>query len=195
MTTGETPTILVVDDDEAVADVYASQLSSTYRVLTAYDGEAALEKVTADVDVVLLDRRMHGLSGREVLEAIRDRDLDCGVIMVTAVDPGFDIVDMGFDDYLRKPVDRETLRECVDRLVRRSTYDARVQEYFATARKHALLAEQHDEVAASPEFQALERDLQRLRDRVDDVTRSFDDDDYEVLFRRLSADEGEDDAG
>ena len=119
MVPGESATVLVVDDDEAVADVYASQLSGTHEVLTAYDGETALEKITPDVDVVLLDRRMHGLSGREVLEAIRDRELTCGVVMVTAVDPGFDIVDMGFDDYLLKPVEREQLEQVVEGTIER----------------------------------------------------------------------------
>ena len=173
MTTGETPTILVVDDDEAVADVYASQLSSTYRVLTAYDGETALEQVTGDVDIVLLDRRMHGLSGREVLEAIRDRDLDCGVVMVTAVDPGFDIVDMGFDDYLLKPVKQAelegTVRETLDRLGKQTV----VREYLSLASKvSALRVEKNPaELEDSEEYQRLAERLRELETEVDETER------------------------
>jgi DNA-binding response OmpR family regulator len=173
MEAGETPTILVVDDDEAVADVYASQLSSTYRVLTAYDGETALEKVTEGIDVVLLDRRMHGLSGREVLEAIRDRNLDCGVVMVTAVDPGFDIVDMGFDDYLLKPVKRadleRTVRETLDRLGKQTV----VREYLSLASKvSALRVEKNPaELEDSEEYQRLAERLRELETEVDETER------------------------
>jgi DNA-binding response OmpR family regulator len=183
-------TVLVVDDEEGLADLYAIWLRDRYTVETAYDGEAALDALDEDVDAVLLDRQMPGVSGDDALDAIRERGLDCRVAMVTAVEPELDIVDLGFDDYLRKPVDRETLRETVDRLLRRSTYDDTVQQYFAVARKHALLRESNDpSVTESAEFEALEGRLDDLRSRLDDVVEDFDEDDYEVLFRRLSADD------
>jgi DNA-binding response OmpR family regulator len=183
-------TVLVVDDEEGLADLYAIWLRDRYTVETAYDGEAALTALDEDVDVVLLDRQMPGVSGDDVLDTIRERGLDCRVAMVTAVEPELDIVDLGFDDYLRKPVDRETLRETVDRLLRRSAYDETVQRYFAAARKHALLTESNDpSVTESAEFETLEDRLDDLRSRLDDVVDEFDEDDYEVLFRRLSADD------
>ena len=173
METGDPATVLVVDDDEAVADVYASQLSTTYRVLTAYDGETALEKVTGEIDVVLLDRRMHGLSGREVLEAIRDSDLDCGVIMVTAVDPGFDIVDMGFDDYLLKPVKRDALERAVHETLDRLGKQTVVREYLSLASKvSALRVEKNPaELEDSEEYQRLARRLRELETEVDETER------------------------
>ncbi len=156
--------MLVVDDDEAVADVYASQLGEFYDVLTAYDGESALELVTDEVDVVLLDRRMHGLSGREVLERIRGRDIDCGVVMVTAVDPGFDIVDMGFDDYLLKPVEGPELQSVVAETVNRLDKRAVVREYHALSAKVATLR-----VEKNPAELEDSEEYQRLLDRLDDL--------------------------
>lgn len=186
-------TVLVVDDEEGLADLYAIWLRDRYTVETAYDGEAALTALDEDVDVVLLDRQMPGVSGDDVLDTIRERGLDCRVAMVTAVEPELDIVDLGFDDYLRKPVDRETLRETVDRLLRRSAYDETVQRYFAAARKHALLTESNDpSVTESAEFETLEDRLDDLRSRLDDVVDEFDEDDYEVLFRRLSPENADD---
>ena len=76
-------------------------------VRTAYGGEEALEKADEDVDLVFLDRQMPDMSGDDVLERVRERGLDCRVVMVTAVDPDFDIVEMPFDDYLTKPVMRD----------------------------------------------------------------------------------------
>ena len=163
-----TATVLVVDDDEAVADVYARQLSDRYAVETAYDGETALEKVTEDVDVVLLDRRMHRLSGREVLETTRERGLTCGVVMVTAVDPGFDIVDMGFDDYLLKPVEREQLEQVVKGTIERLSHEEATREYLSLASKVATLRLEKSaaELEASEEYAAL---LDRLRDLKEEV--------------------------
>lgn len=180
-------TVLVVDDEEGLADLYAIWLRDRHTVEVAYDGQEALDALDETVDVVLLDRQMPGISGDAVLERVRDRNPDCRVAMVTAVEPELDIVDLGFDDYLRKPVDRETLRATVARLLRRSAYDDAIREYFATARKHALLAESNDpSVADSTEFQSLADDLDELRSRLDAVVDDFDDDDYEVLFKRLS---------
>ncbi|WP_232342934.1 response regulator transcription factor [Halosimplex litoreum] len=171
MVQGGVATVLVVDDDEAVADVYASQLSESYDVSTAYDGESALEQVTEDVDVVLLDRRMHGLSGREVLERIRGRDIDCGVVMVTAVDPGFDIVDMGFDDYLLKPVEGAQLQSVVAEAVNRLDKRAVVREYHALSAKVATLRVEKNpaELESSEEYQRLRARLDDLETRIEDA--------------------------
>jgi DNA-binding response OmpR family regulator len=186
----EEATILVVDDERGLADLYTIWLRDRYTVDVAYDGETALQELNEDTDVVLLDRQLPDVSGDDILETIRERGLDCRVAMVTAVEPQLDIVDLGFDDYLRKPVDRETLRNVVTRLLRRSAYDATVQQYFATAQKRALLLESNRAgVTDSVEFQQLEAELTELRDRLDAVLADFDDEDYDVLFSRLSSPE------
>lgn len=186
------PTVLVVDDERGLADLYTIWLENDYDVRTAYDGTDALEALDTSVDVVLLDRQMPDISGDEVLSELRDRGIECRVAMVTAVEPELDIIDLGFDDYLRKPVDRETLLETVERLLRRSTYDDTVTEFFAAARKQALLSESDDpSVTESDEFAGLEDDLADLRGDLDDVVADFDDADYEVMFRSLSDDSGE----
>lgn len=113
------PTVLFVDDEPSIADGHAELLADEYRTLTAYDGATALDRVE-EADVVCLDRRMPGTSGAEVLEALRDRGHDCPVVMLTAVEPDADVVEMGFDEYLCKPIDRQALRETIDRLLARS---------------------------------------------------------------------------
>lgn len=183
------PTVLVVDDERGLADLYAIWLEDEYDVRTAYNGEEALDALDESVDVVLLDRQMPDISGDHVLETIHERGLDCRIAMVTAVEPELDIIDLGFDDYLHKPVDKQTLRNTVDRLLRRSNYDETVREYFSTARKHALLVESGDpNVTESGEFNELQSDLEELREELDEVVASFDEEDYEVLFRSLSRD-------
>lgn len=114
------PTVLFVDDQPALADGHAAQLTDHCETLTAYDGESALEVLDEDVDVVFLDRRMPGLDGGSVLEAIRERDHDFRVVMLTGVEPDADVVEMGYDEYLVKPVDGEALRDTVERLLAES---------------------------------------------------------------------------
>lgn len=169
------PTVLLVDDEKDVVDVYALAFAEDYHVRKALGGQEALEKVD-DADVVLLDRRMPGLSGREVLAKIRDRDIDVRVAMVTAVDPDFDITEMGFDAYLTKPVGDEELRETVDGLLTLSTYDQQVRERFAVAEKLAALEAEKPsgELAESEEYEALTERAAELDARASETVGEMD---------------------
>lgn len=124
------PTVLVVEDEEAVVEAYAMWLSDTANVRTATGGREALELVDEDVDAVLLDRRMPDLSGDETLAEMRERGHDCPVAMVTAVDPTVDVdgVDASFETYLTKPVTKEQIVDAVAELLERSAHDEPVGE-------------------------------------------------------------------
>lgn len=108
------PIVLIVDDEADVADTYALRLESRFDTRIAYGGESALAEMDEDVDAVLLDRRMPDIHGDEVLEQLRDRGYDCPIIMATAVDPDLNILEMDFNDYLCKPIFRETLVETLE---------------------------------------------------------------------------------
>lgn len=167
----ERPTVLIVDDEPAIADGHAARLEDQYDVRTAYSGEAALDQLDETVTVTLLDRRMPTLSGDQVLTEIRERDLPCRVAMVTAVEPEFDIVDLGFDGYLQKPVTRDALFETVDMLARRAQYDAKLQTFFSVASRVAVLRTEYDEsvLRTHEEFQDLTSRLDELREDLDET--------------------------
>lgn len=187
MSTSEGATVLVVDDEPAVVDGHGARLAERYEVRRAHGGEEALAKLDEAVDVVLLDRRMPGLSGDEVLEQLRERGLDCRVVMLTAVEPAFDIVDMGFDDYLQKPVSEAELFETVEAMLRRGAYETKLQEYFALASKKAVLETEHDPdvLADSREYRDLRKRLDRLEDEVDEALAALSPDDgYAVAADR-----------
>ena len=191
----ESPVVLVVEDEPDLADLYAAWLGTEYDVRTAYGGHEALEELSDDVDVILLDRRMPGLSGDEVLDEVRERGVDARVAMVTAVEPDFDIVAMGFDDYLVKPVTRESLIDTVNGLYGRSSYDSRVQELFAVSSKKAVLESEKGRAALeeSEEYRELERRAEELRAGLDEDVAGFGDDDFDSAFRSLDAPEEGDD--
>lgn len=160
-------TVLIVDDDENTADVYAEFLDG-YRVLTAYSGKKALTLIDETVDVVLLDRRMPGMTGDDVLRAIRARSIDCRVVMITAIEPEIDVLELPFDDYLIKPVSPDQLRETVSEMVVRNACNCSLREMFAITSKMATIESKMDlaELQASPEYAALGSEFADLRSEV-----------------------------
>ena len=180
------PTVLVVDDESEVADVYALRLRDRYETETAYGGAQALERLDDGIDVVLLDRRMPDIGGDEVLEEIRDRNVSTRVIMITAVDPDFDIIDMPFDDYLCKPVEKTDLVAAIDQQLAARRYDHRLTDYLEVTSKLALL--EGEKTAQTLEenegVESLERRADELKGEMDDALREFDD--IDTAFKDIS---------
>jgi EAL domain-containing protein (putative c-di-GMP-specific phosphodiesterase class I) len=115
--------ILVVDDDPAVRFTFAAILQeSGYAVETADDGKQAAARLSeSSFDVVVSDIRMPDMDGIQLLSAVRARDLDLPVILVTG-GPGLDsaikAVEHGAFRYLLKPVDSATLLSSVETAAR-----------------------------------------------------------------------------
>nr|WP_206043428.1 HalX domain-containing protein [Haloarcula rubripromontorii] len=181
----EEATVLVVDDEQDIADLYSTWLQTAHDVRTAHSGTEALQLADASVDVVFLDRQMPEMSGDEVLDAIAQQGIDPAVVMVTAVDPDFDIVEMPFDEYLTKPVTREELLDTVSEMLVRTTYDEQVQEYFAVASKKATLEMQKNtpQLEASDEYQSVNEQFHELRERVDATAAEIND--FESVFQQF----------
>lgn len=178
------PRVLMVDDERTVADAYALRLEDVAEVSVAHSGAGALDALDDGrvPDVVLLDRHMPGMSGDEVLERIRERDLETRVIMVTAIDPGLGVLDMPFDDYLSKPVDREDLLAAVDQQCQVLAYEL-LGEYFSLESTRAVVDAQLPAEAAADDgdLDDLESRLEVVEDRVrallpdaDDLLSAFD---------------------
>ena len=161
------PTVLAVDDEPDLAELYEVYLEDSYRVRVATDGEEALSMMDDTVDVVLLDRRMPEMSGHEVLRAIREDGYDARVAMLTAVEPDVDIVDMPFDDYKTKPVSREDLVALVEVLLYRAAFDERSQRFFALASKKAAL--EASGATDNEEYAELVDRLRAVRAEVDET--------------------------
>lgn len=181
--------VLVVDDEPGIAEMYSHMLEPHYEVWTATGGEEALDIIDDTVDVVLLDRRMPGMTGDEVLEEIRRRDLDCRVAMLTAVEPDFDIVGMRFDDYLVKPVTKNELHQAIESLLSRLDYEDKIQKYYSLATKKAVLEEKKttEELEKSDDYKKLERRLRDIRREVDtkldQITQATD---FEKAFQDIA---------
>ncbi|HBB16758.1 MAG TPA: sigma-54-dependent Fis family transcriptional regulator [Syntrophus sp. (in: bacteria)] len=104
------PSILVVDDEEEIRKIMSGILEKEgFNVITAPEGRQAIEKICFNTpDVVLLDVRMPGLNGMEVLKKIKALDDNLPVVLVTAYADTHQAVEAmkeGAYDYLAKPFD------------------------------------------------------------------------------------------
>ncbi|MDY6818151.1 MAG: response regulator [Halobacteriales archaeon] len=194
MPDGCPPTVLLVDDEQDILDLYATWLGDEYTVLTATSGTEALELVDNSVDVVLLDRRMPDLTGDEVLEAIRNQHLDCQVAMLTAVEPDFDVISMGFDDYLIKPVGAADLTDLIEHLLTRKSYTEHIQRFMQLTKKHAMLETRKTdaELTNNEDYQQLESELEAAREKADESLDQLPVDETNILFREIDREQRND---
>ncbi len=107
-------TILVVDDEQSVRNSLKMILEyERFEVEFAENGETAIKKlITASVDVVLLDVKMAGMDGIEVLQRIREKKAHLPVIMISGhgtIETAVEATKLGAYDFLPKPLDRDKL--------------------------------------------------------------------------------------
>ncbi|WP_101298417.1 response regulator [Halegenticoccus soli] len=167
---GDDPTILIVEDEPQLAEMYAEWLAETYTVEVAYNGREALDRLSESegTDVVLLDRLLPDVPGEKVLRRIRTQGLDCRVAVVTAVEPDIDIIEMGFDDYLVKPVFEADLYHVVETLLVRSTDNEELREYHALTGKRTVLEAElpRTELESNEQYRKLSQDATELEQRL-----------------------------
>lgn len=115
--------LLLVDDEETLRLLARHQLEENgYSVDEAESGEQAIEKLQNDrFDVVILDIRMPGMDGMEVLKHIKANNFADRVVMLTGVDElkiARTSLDLGADDFLTKPYDFKNLLACIERVMK-----------------------------------------------------------------------------
>jgi len=123
-------TVLVVDDEPSVRASVRAILEGTCRVLEAEDGEAALEQLRHhEVDLVMLDQRMPGDAGLDVLARIKAFDASIVVALVTAVHEVRTVVEAlrrGAYDYLTKPFGLDEIMVLVHRALEKRALEREV---------------------------------------------------------------------
>jgi len=149
----------VVDDEYRFAEAHARMLRDEFAVEVAQGGQAGLEAMSPDIDVLVVDRNMPTLSGEELVAAVNDGEFDCATIMITAVEPDVDIVDLGVDNYLTKPVSSDKLLAAVTEAFEWQSYDETLQDYFALSNKREVLLEEGSQVAHTEQFAQIESSL------------------------------------
>jgi two-component system sensor histidine kinase/response regulator len=193
------PIILVIDDEEAMRDSCSMILiKDGYRAETATDGQAGIEKIQdLKPDLALIDLKMPGISGFEVLEKIREIDPQIIPIVITGyatVDSAVEAMKKGAYDFLPKPFTPEELRIIIRRALerRRLAVEAEtlrrekklLEETFITMVSHQLRSplvaiQQYFEVilaGMAGQVDQTQRDmLIRARERLDGLLRLIND--------------------
>jgi DNA-binding response OmpR family regulator len=109
----EKPKLLVIDDEENFLAACTVLLEGDFEVQTAPTGEAGLALLDEDTDVILLDMRLPGIHGMEVVRQAMRRKSPPEIIILTAVRDARTAVEalrQGVFDYVVKPCDNEALR-------------------------------------------------------------------------------------
>ncbi|VEN74353.1 Transcriptional regulatory protein ZraR [Candidatus Desulfarcum epimagneticum] len=114
--------ILIVDDELIMRESLAGWIERDgHRTETAESGEEALEKLgSRRFDIALVDIKMEGISGLDVLRHIKESDLDTAVIMITAygsVSTAINAMKNGACDYLLKPFDPNELGIVIEKII------------------------------------------------------------------------------
>jgi CheY-like chemotaxis protein len=116
--------IMVVDNEPDIVDLTRTVLEiGGYEVVPAYSGEECLDKLENDqVDLVLLDIMMPGMSGWDVFNRIKKNYDDLKVAFMSVLEISEKrketLLNEGLSDYILKPFDKDTLLNTVDRILK-----------------------------------------------------------------------------
>jgi DNA-binding NtrC family response regulator len=170
------PTVLVVDDEDRVANCYKLFIDDAYDARVALGGQQAVERLDRTVEVVLLDRRMPKMHGHEVLDHIHDERYGCRVILVSALDPDLEVLDYQFSKYLKKPIVKDQLLDAIEQVRMLDRYERLLTRYYQTVEKYSIMQSEFSGVALedSEEFQTLKDEITRLREEIDETLHGLD---------------------
>lgn len=184
---GEGPTTLIVDDEPAVVDAHAEALPDDHEIRRAYDGREALEAYDTTVDLVLLDRRLPDRCGDDVLAEIRRRPGTCRVVLVTALEPDFEVLELDIDDYLTKPVSPADLRDVVERFAARGAPTESIRRYFSLVTRRATYeAKLSDADLETHEgYRAVLEEIEAMEERLDGTIEDLTLADYAATYHEL----------
>ena len=116
--------IMVVDDELIIRESLAGWLERDgHTVDMAASGEEALEKLSAQhFDILLVDIKMEGMGGLDLLKAVNERGLDTDVVMITAygsISTAIEAMKRGAVEYLLKPFDPEEIGLLIEKIIDR----------------------------------------------------------------------------
>lgn len=150
--------ILVVDDEPWMTEACAEILSGIRgaRVVTETDPSRAMDRIRAEsLDLAVMDVRMPGVDGLELLQRAREEDPNLAVLMMTAfasIDSAVESMKLGASDYLEKPFDADRLLSVVERLLDEKGVRDELRLLRRRTEKHHLF---DDIIGESPRMQEL----------------------------------------
>ena len=151
---GSRPTLLIVDDEPGPRQSLSLVFRDDYNILAAENGRHALELIAEHpVNAAVLDIRMPGMSGIDLLDKLRQHDPDLGVVMLTGyatVETAREALRLGACDYIYKPFDLHTMRGAVSKAVNQQAIARQIRangDMLAQMRTQICDAQMREELA------------------------------------------------
>ena len=156
--------ILIVDDELIMRESLAGWLQRDgHTVETAHSGEKALEILKETrVDIMLVDIKMEGMSGLDVLQHVKENDPDVAIVMITAygsIPTAIEAMKNGAYDYMLKPFDPNELGVLIDKIIRHQDQE----------REMLFLREEHKERTRFESMIGQSKPMQDIFDLICDV--------------------------
>lgn len=124
--------ITVIDDDESICELFSEALQEEYDIETYQNGEDGMEALRErEPDVLILDLRLPGMGGLEILRKIEEDMPNLHVIMVTAhkdVDSAVEAMKRGAYDYIIKPFDLEEIKVLIEKCLENKELKEEVED-------------------------------------------------------------------
>ena len=181
---GGTIDILGVDHEKEYRDLYSGWLGADHDVTTVSTGAAAIESLTSETDLVLLERSLPDLSGRNVAASVHESVDNCHVVMVSERPADFDIVEYPIESYVRKPLNGSDLDGIVERVETQQYYQSALEEYFRLLSKLGAIETElsAEELSEDDRYERLQRRAEEKREEVDEAI-STGDTDWHFTFK------------
>ena len=156
--------VLIVDDELIMRETLAAWLERDgYNVENVASGEEALEKLKhTRFDIMLVDIKMEGMSGLEVLKQVTASDPDVAVVMITAygsIATAIEAMKSGAEDYLLKPFDPNELGMLIEKIIVRQ----------AQTRENLFLREQYKERTRFESMIGQSQPMQKIFELIQDI--------------------------
>ncbi len=156
--------IFIIDDEMIMRESLAGWLKRDgHEVVSAASGEDAMQILkNSRFDILLVDIKMEGMSGLEVLKRVKESDPDVAVVMITAyasISTAVEAMKNGAYDYLLKPFDPDALGVLIDKII----------EHQAQVRENIFLREQYQERSRFESMIGQSRAMQKIFDLIEDV--------------------------
>ncbi len=156
--------ILIVDDELIMRESLAGWLQRDgHTVDTVPSGEAAMEKLKeARFDIMLVDIKMEGMSGLDVLQHVKENDPDVAIVMITAfgsIPTAIEAMKNGAYDYMLKPFDPNELGVLIDKIIKHQNQE----------REMLFLREEHKERTRFESMIGQSKPMQEVFDLICDV--------------------------
>lgn len=182
--------ILIAESEEQRARQCTEWLSKLYRTETvSTDTEVLSQLDVLQPDILLLDDDVLSIRKEDLLQIINDKSYNLQIILVVDQAPDFNIVEAGFDTYVRRPLTCEQLQKKVTQSIHRAEYNEKVNELYTLTQQRAELevSETTTNSGESPRYATLTNRIEKIQSDIDELLDLFDESTFRAVIKQTEA--------